>query len=195
MVKRLTKELEERVFTRVKQTMEKLNTHFKMNMPLPSIHYDIVGTKAGVARYATMSIHLNTKLLLENEEEMIFDTVPHEVCHLAAYYKHFHVDKNPGVPKAHGAAWKLMMWVAGVPARRTHDMDVEETKTRRTEYLYQCGCEQGLVVGKTIHNRMQEGTRYRCKRCHQTLHNGQRIIKNGFATPSPNGTTAVREED
>lgn len=191
---RLTSELEERINNKVKETVDKLNTHFKMNMDIPPVYYDVIGTTAGIAKYRSMSVHLNTKLLLNNLEDSIENTVPHEVCHLATYYKHC-LDKRPGMPKAHGASWKLMMWVAGANARRTHDYDVEEISTKKIEYLYKCGCESGIKVSKIRHNKIKSGHRYKCVKCNKEIHSGERIIKHGFSTPSPNGTTVTRESD
>lgn len=190
---KLTKEIEDRVNQKVIETMKKLNDHFKMNMPIPPVFYDVTGTTAGLAKYHSMSIHLNTKLLLENLEDSIANTVPHEVCHLTTYYKHL-LDKRPGMPKPHGAAWKLMMWVAGASARRTHEYDVEEIISKKTEFLYKCNCPSGHKISKIKHNKIKAGAKYKCLKCGSVIHSGEMILKHAFSRPSPNGTTKTIDD-
>ena len=194
MQTRLTSELQESVIQKVKDTVDKINAHYHLDMKVPPVFYDVTGTTAGLAKYRSMSIHFNSVLFLQNIEDTINNTVPHEVCHLGVLLKHLK-DRRPGAPKPHGAEWKLMMWVVGAAAKRTHDYDVEDVKTNVTEYQYQCGCAEGIKVGKVIHQKILRGNRYNCRRCNQTIHSGERIIKLGFSRPSPNGTTAVRETE
>lgn len=193
MEQRLTPELETRIKEKIKETVNKINEHFKMDMPIPPVYYDVTGTTAGLAKYYSMSVHLNPTLLLQNIEDSINVTVPHEVCHLTNFYLH-KKEKKLGSPKAHGAQWKLMMWVVGASAKVTHNYDVEDVKPQKIEYLYQCGCSVGVKVSTTIHNRIKKGYRYACKKCNKALHSGERVMNIGFSRPSPHGTTKVREE-
>lgn len=190
---KLTDELEIKIETVIKKTVEKINAHYKINMPIPPVYYDLKGTTAGVAKYASMSIHLNTKLLLDNIEDFLISTVPHEVCHIGVMYKA--QKEGKGVPKAHGAEWKLMMHVVGVPARRCHSYDVTEVKKKVTQYGYTCNCPKEVLVGVKIHGKIKKGYIYKCKKCKTVLKNGQLVLQLGFRTASPNGTTKIREED
>ena len=91
----------------------------------PKIFYDVQGTNGGLAKYASMSVHFNIKIMLENFDDYLRTTVPHEVCHIGVWQKYLKENKQVS-PKAHGAEWKLMMFVVGAPARRTHEYDVDE---------------------------------------------------------------------
>jgi SprT protein len=190
---RLNDDLELRITNKVKETIDKINNHFGLDMPVPKIYYDITGTTAGIAKYKTMSIHLNTALLLNNIEDSINVTVPHEVCHLTTFYLH-RKESKPGMPKPHGAAWKLMMWVAGASAKVTHDYDISEIKAQKKEYNYKCGCKDGVIVSAVMHGKIKHGNQYKCKKCNKVITNGELICKIGFIEPSPNGTTAIRED-
>lgn len=198
---RINDELHEKIVAKIKQTVEKINSHYNMNMPVPPVFYDLKGTTAGIARYyydgrgnETMSVHLQPKLFVENLDDSLNNTVPHEVCHLGVLHKS-RLEKRKVSPKPHGAEWKLMMWVVGAAAKNKHDYDVEDIRKKRTEYQYQCGCENGQVVSATIHRKMKEGHRYSCKKCKVILHSGERILKLAFSRPSPNGTTRFENEE
>lgn len=192
MTTRIDEKLHARVMQRVRETVEKINNHYKIDLQVPPVSYDLTGTSAGIARYATMSVHLQPKLFLENIEEFIDNVVPHEVCHLGVMQKYIKERKiNP--PKAHGAEWKLMMYVVGAAAKRTHDYDVEEIVKPAAQYHYDCGCPNGLTVSRSLHNKLKTA-RYKCKKCDKILHNGERILKHSFSRPSPNGTTKYEEE-
>jgi len=88
-----------------------------------------------------------------------------------------------------------MMWVAGAPARRTHEYDVEEIKRKTATYEYKCGCKNPVTVGVRIHNNIKSKKKsYQCKKCGCVLKDGQRVLQLGFSVNSPNGTTKLREQ-
>ncbi len=61
-------------------------------------------------------------MLLENSEAFIEEVVPHELAHLLVW-KHF------GRVAPHGKEWKWMMEnVLGVPARRTHQFELQSVR-------------------------------------------------------------------
>lgn len=106
-------------------------------------------------------IRLNPVLLLENSEAFIEEVVPHELAHLLVW-KHF------GRVAPHGKEWKWMMEsVLGVPARRTHQFELQSV--RRNTFPYRCKCrEHQLTVRR--HNRVVRGEAvYRCVHCGEQL--------------------------
>lgn len=189
---RLNKELEERVNQKIKETIDKINAHYKIGMKMPIVYYDVTGTTSGIAKYPSLTLHLNPKLLLQNVEDTIKNTIPHEVCHLGVMNKSI-LEGRSQFPKAHGAEWKLMMWIVGATANRCHNYDVKEIKKPVPEYEYKCLCSEPLIVGQALHNKLKT-KKYICAVCNEKLLNGTRILKVGFESPSPNGTTKVREE-
>lgn len=189
----LEQSIKDKISLKVQETVQLINSYYKINMPVPPIYYDLKGTTAGVAKYATMSVHFNVVLLLQNLEDFIATTVPHEVCHIGVMYKALKDRKT--IPKAHGAEWKLMMRVVGVPARRCHSYDVTDVKKATKQFEYNCHCNRPIIVGLRVHNKVKQGYIYKCKKCQQVLKNGQMVINTGFKKASPNGTTKVRDQD
>lgn len=185
------KETYELVEKKVKQTVDKLNEKFNFDMKYPHIYYDVTGTTGGLAKSASMTVHYNDKLLKENVEEFVATTVPHEVCHIAVYHL-CHVKKRNYPQNGHGADWQIMMRVAGVNARKYHTYEVE--KKEPIEYRYECGCPEGVVVSQKVHKKIKDQAMM-CKKCGKDLGKWERIMKIGFKTASPNGTTKVREEE
>ena len=191
---RITPEIHKQVEDKVIKTVEKINSHYNIGMTVPAIYYDVHSTNGGLAKYSTMSIHFNPKLMEEDLEHYLKTTVPHEVCHIGVWKKYLH-EKKKVSPKAHGNEWKLMMWVVGSPPRRTHEYDVEDVKRKTAQYEYKCGCKYSVLVGARIHNNIKDKTKtYSCKKCGVMLKDGIRILQLGFSRSSPNNTTKVRDD-
>lgn len=98
---------------------------------------------------------------MENQQAFIDEVVPHELAHLLVW-KHF------GRVSPHGKEWKWMMEsVLGVPARRTHQFELESV--RPNTFPYRCKCQQHQLTVRR-HNRVVRGeTTYRCVHCGETL--------------------------
>lgn len=179
------------VALKIEQVVNKLNSIYNFDMKIPKFYWDVNGTTAGLAKSKTMSVHFNLKLAKSNWEEFIQNTIPHEVCHIAAWQwaKFF---KKP-VPKPHGACWKLMMREVGCKPTRTHEYDVSEVKKQTKKYLYDCGCEEKKEISAIIHNRIKNGRIYKCTNCNQSLKNGSLKLTKYFSKASPNGTTKTKD--
>lgn len=83
-------------------------------------------TKGRVAAYAYSwqnRICINPVLFLENREDFLDQTIPHEVAHIVA-------DKYYKKDCAHGNHWKLMMAKIGKPADRCHQYDTSKSKMK-----------------------------------------------------------------
>lgn len=168
----LTQENIQKTQDKVKETVDKLNSIYGFNMKIPKIYFDVKGTNAGLAKFRTMSVHFNEKLAVNNWEDFIDNTVPHEVCHLAVWQRCLFLRKK--FPSPHGATWKLMMSQVGAIPKRTHDYDVSEVRRGTKRYEYDCGCDKRVEVSAIIHNRITKGRKYKCNRCNNLLVNGQR---------------------
>ncbi len=98
------------------------NLKLGRNYPEPKLVYQQRGTAAGTARLESYEIRLNPVLMMENQQAFIEEVVPHELAHLLVW-KHF------GRVAPHGKEWKWMMEaVLGVPARRTHQFELESVR-------------------------------------------------------------------
>ncbi len=171
----LTKTHIEATEQKVKETVDKLNSIYNFNLSYPPIFFDVTGTNAGLAKFKTMSVHFNTKLALSNWQDFIDNTVPHEVCHLAAWAWSLFYKKK--FPAPHGSLWKLLMREVGAIPKRTHDYDISEVKKNTKTYQYSCGCKDIVEVSSVIHNRIIKGKKYKCTKCNQPLKNGTRKVR------------------
>lgn len=189
----LNKEIYEKVEKKVQETVQKLNEYFHFDMKNPPVFYDVKGTVGGLAKAKTMSIHFNHQLMMKNFEDFIDSTVPHEVCHIGVFWLSYY-EKKPIPKNPHGATWKFMMHLVGVPAKKYHTYNIEDIKRKIPKYQYKCLCENPIIVNKRMHEKIKRINMI-CKKCHTILKDGEMIMQIGFEEPSPNGTTKVREKD
>jgi len=148
---------------------------YGMDFEVPRVRYDIRGTTAGQARAYQWAVRFNPVLLQENFEDMIEQTVPHEVAHLVAR------KKTPYRIKPHGHEWKQIMRDFGKSATRCHDYDTSNARAwrrnvsrssvmapsrPRERFPYECSCcHKKVSVGPTQNRRWHQGTIYVSKCC------------------------------
>lgn len=105
-------------------------------------------------------IGLHETFFIENQHDMVHDTIPHEVAHLL-------VDEIYGrVKRPHGPEWQRMMkFVLNVEPNRGHSYDMTNINVRRQRRItYSCDCREHRVSA-TMHHKMVDGRKYGCKRC------------------------------
>ncbi|MBV8871118.1 MAG: SprT family zinc-dependent metalloprotease [Metakosakonia sp.] len=158
---RLPIAIQQAVMRSLREKLALANQKLERNYPEPKLVYQQRGTAAGTAWLNTYEIRLNPVLLMENQQAFIDEVVPHELAHLLVW-KHF------GRVPPHGKEWKWMMEsVLGVPARRTHQFELESV--RPNTFPYRCKCQQHQLTVRR-HNRVVRGeTTYRCVQCGETL--------------------------
>lgn len=131
-------------------------------MGVPTLSFDLRGRVAGRAisqkskERFTGHIQLNAELLLRETQEILQDTVPHEVAHLLAHY-YF------GRVKAHGHEWQRVMRSLGRLPKRTHSMQTTPARVVKAEYVYECRCRRRNLTA-IRHKRV-----YSCEVCGETL--------------------------
>ena len=135
---------------------------------LPTVSYDLKGHTAGYAKPSTNHIQLNISLLLnpDTQEEMLNQTLPHEIAHL------IHKQLYPNDRAWHGKNWQYIMVRLGLNPERCHDMPTKPArKTRKFEYTcYACG--KTYTVGLKRHNGIQNDRRtFYCRNDHNFLYN------------------------
>lgn len=135
-------------------------------LPVPEVRLDLRGRAAGQAVFARRSwrchIRLNAALLASHPEEMLAETVPHEVAHVAIYRLY------GAKAKPHGREWKALMQAFGVDASPCHAMPVAPSRQLK-RFRYLCGCDEPAWLTSIRHKRAQAGTAYVCRVCHQRL--------------------------
>ena len=120
------------------------------------VRYDLTGAIAGKAYCKDWRIRINYRLLEKNPDEMVNQTIPHEICHLLAW----HYLKGKG----HGREWKHMMGLLGLSAKRCHSYDLQEAMPERF-MVFSCNCSQHTVGFRKGHTIIANMERYWCKKC------------------------------
>lgn len=148
----VTAEMKEKVNAKLRECIAIANKRYNIDLKFPTVVYMKRGTTAGTANYRTWTIDINPVLLVENFDDMLNDTVPHELAHLITdtVYPEAH-ESGPmvrtrrgwkrGKRSVHGAEWQSVMRVLGVNPSRTHNYDTTNARTReKTSYDYKCNC-------------------------------------------------------
>ena len=153
--------IQQNVMRSLREKLAQANLALGRNYPEPKLVYQQRGTSAGTAWLQQYEIRLNPVLLQENQQAFIDEVVPHELAHLLVW-KHF------GRVPPHGKEWKWMMEsVLGVPARRTHQFELESV--RRQTFPNRCRCQLHQLTVRR-HNRVLRGeATYRCVHCGEPL--------------------------
>jgi SprT protein len=144
---------------------------FGRSFPFPTVSFGLRGKTAGQAAVRDNHIKLNLELLLNpaTREQILEQTVPHEVAHL------IHHQLYPRDREWHGNRWKFIMREFGLTPDRCHTMPVKPArKTRKFEYDCPCGAPH-RNVGLNKHRKIQAGEEYVCKYCRGLLINGREI--------------------
>lgn len=139
-------------------------------LPLPELRFNLRGRAAGQAllsrrRGQADAIRINADLLASHPRNMIDETVPHEVAHVAIHRRY---NQGGRRVRPHGPEWKALMQAFGVTDETCHNLPVTPARQLR-RFRYACGCDEPAWLTSIRHRRAQNGTVYRCRRCGQPL--------------------------
>lgn len=178
-------EVKHRVAKKVNECIDKANLHFNRTYPIPTIHYDVRGTRGGYQERG--ELHFNPILLMENVEDFMERTVPHELAHW--------IDTVNGgnarpandsyqvlssmilggrkVRRAkrsiHGPTWQHICRVLGMrDITRTHRYDVTNARVKlKVKFEYKCNnCAKTIFMSSVRHNKFRMGrSTYWCSAC------------------------------
>ena len=140
-----------------------------LHMPIqrPRIDYDLFGVAAGYAkvRNGIPIIRVNERLLIDNLDDYLFNTIGHEFAHLM-------VDVHYPRAKGHGYEWRMVMLRLGLEPKRTHNYDTSRTRVKKiSKMTVYCGCEAASMSVIQYNKMVLKGVKYRCRKC------GQRVTK------------------
>lgn len=161
------KDLQARVDAVVKNTYEVLELSYDRTFERPTILYDLKGHTAGQAFYNTNTIRLNLDILTDPryQEDMLDDTIPHEIAHLVAR------NLYGARIKPHGVEWRMVMRRIGLTPTRCHNYDTVPARRRRRQprnHAYDCGCRIHKVTA-LLHKRIQSGQQRICRICGNSI--------------------------
>ena len=123
--------IKHRVTAKLEQSIALIKAKYGVSLTMPEVRYDLRGTTAGQAFYKTWIIRLNAVLLLENVDDFIERTVPHELAHLACdkIYPEAHIRIRGAKREPHGLRWQEIMRALGVSeVTRCHSYDTTNSK-------------------------------------------------------------------
>lgn len=165
----VTPEIKARVAADVKKYVGMAEKHFGRSYQVPQVEYTVVGQRGGFAR-GTGLVNFNAVLLMENVEDFIARTVPHEVAHCIDTANGGNARKAFQRKRSvHGPSWKAIMRLFGIAdSTRCHSYDTSNAQTRtKRKFEYACGgCGKPVLVSSVIHNKIQlRGIEYWTRCC------------------------------
>lgn len=144
----------------VTQTRKVLAMAFaKYDIPLPAeaveVRCDIRGRCHGraIAKHSIgkYTIRLNPEAYLLDQQEMMEDTIPHEVAHIVCMIK-------PTLGRNHDHGWKRVCRELGGSAKVTGDLGLTPARVSN-KFIYVVD-NQEIDIGPTQHQRIQAGASY-----------------------------------
>lgn len=184
---KVSAQIKQQVETKLREGIATIQKHYGCKLDMPTILYTKGGGTAGVANYCNWTVNYNPVLLIENTDEFLARTVPHELAHLACdkIYPEAHQSNNDNYREAyagdgtgyrfhptrfrrakrelHGSHWQEIMHVIGVKdVSRCHSYDVTNVKRKKARYQYKCaGCATVVSCGPKIHKQLQRDPKSR----------------------------------
>jgi SprT protein len=122
-----------------------------------NITYDLKGKTAGRASQRNiiqLGLEFNKEAIASNYDDMVKNTIPHEIAHLIAF-----VRPEFGA-KGHNKVWKKICIILGGNGERCCSYGLTSTKNVR-KFLYEVNGNE-YTLGLTRHKRMLQGVVYVC---------------------------------
>jgi len=159
--------MKQEIREQVQTLFENACAHFLVGGVCPSVRFDIKGTHCfGQARYIENAVRFNFTVAKQNYEEFVKRTVPHEVAHIMQH-------KLSLRSKPHGYDWAKVMRFFGTPPDRcnsNYNMEGIAPARKTQKFAYKCnGCAKEYSVGKKVHNKIQNGSNYFCRKCRSRI--------------------------
>jgi len=153
----------------VRQAEERARHYYGLALPAASISYSLRGHSAGqalVTANGRTSLRFNQKLLEENREDFIRQTIPHEVAHLVVNWQ---ARKRRQRPRPHGPEWQAVMRDCfALEPRRCHSYATTAARVVLRNFVYSCGCREHHLTG-IMHRKISTHTLALCKQCRGPL--------------------------
>lgn len=176
-------DIQKRVSDKLAEGCVIASRHYNQSFSMPHVSYKLRGMVAGYAQASLWTIKLNAQLLIENVDDFIDRTVPHELAHLICDRVY---PQRVGITfarsgrirrqkrESHGYNWQSVMRVLGCDdITRCHTYDVTNSKVQKKngkQFQYRCtkpGCGVSFPVGPKRHRRLQQDPRYLSHRGHR----------------------------
>lgn len=131
----------------------------------PVVQFTYRGSTAGRAFYGRHRIVLNVQFMECHADDMLSETVPHEIAHLVA------VQLYGQRGRGHGLLWRAVARQLGCKAERCHSYDLTGLAGVQRRWPYGCGCKSRVHrITTTRHNKARAGRKYRCRICRTSIY-------------------------
>jgi SprT protein len=153
----------------VRQAEDRARNYYGINLPGASIDFSLRGRCAGQARVdrnGGTCLRINQQLLLENLDDFLSNTIPHEVAHLVVNWR---ARRNRQRPRPHGPEWRAVMENCfGLEAKRCHSYQTTPARFVPRPFLYACSCREHHLT-TLLHNRISRSCQALCRVCSTPL--------------------------
>lgn len=153
----------------VRQAEQRARSFYAVDLPAAAIDFSLRGRCAGQARVAHSGdtlLRINWQLLVENLDDFLKQTIPHEVAHLVVNWQ---ARSKRWRPRPHGAEWQAVMYDCfGLSASRCHNYRTSPARVVPRPFLYTCRCREHHLTS-LMHKRILRSCRALCKACRTTL--------------------------
>lgn len=143
---------------RVKDVVANAEAMFGVTISPLKVSYDVKGRVAGwagckhcrIQQRRVYSLRFNTEAILsDNYDDMLNDTVPHEVAHLVCY-------ANPMLGSKHNEGWRRVCVALGGTGKRTHSYQLTRARPKAPGIIYRTNRGHEVEVTALIHNKIQQ---------------------------------------
>lgn len=141
---------------RVQQVIAKAETLYNIKLS-PQVLFDLRGKRAGCAqcsrcrwtgKVSNLKVRFNQQFINnENFQDMLDNTVPHELAHLVCYMR-------PDLGDHHDNGWRRVCMALGGNGNTRHDYKVEI----KNGFTYRASCGTEVTVSRVIHTKIQAGS-------------------------------------
>ena len=162
-------ELQEKALAAVRRAEKRARKFYAIKLPEASIDFSLRGRCAGqaiVERTGSTHLRINLKLLGENLDDYLSQTIPHEVSHLVVNWQ----ARNKRLkPRPHGTEWQTFMRDCfGLEATRCHSYQTTPARIVPRPFLYACSCREHRLTS-IMHNKIGLSYQALCKACRTPL--------------------------
>lgn len=174
-----------------KNTVEFLQNHFNIDKK-PALEFRNTGKAAGIFYPMDNKVVINPLFFRKNAEDMIANTIPHEVAHAFAHY-HFRLALRRQI-KSHGSEWASIMRLMKLKPTVCHNYDTDGIGRSVARYVNKCQCGIEIKITANLLGKMLKGNGYRCRTCKTPLPRSGWMVKQKVKPVIINQETPPDEE-
>ena len=157
--------LEQAVAQTVRQAEHQARAFYGLDLPEATIELTLRGRCAGQARIergGRTLLRFNRQLLVENRDDFLTTTVPHEVAHLVVNWPY---RKRRQRPRPHGQEWQTVMRDCfGLAPERCHSYQTTPARIVPRPFIYACICREHRLTS-IMHRRISRSRQAFCRIC------------------------------